>query len=107
MQTVLKIDEKFQGGSAYLALGRLYLQAPKVLGGDTSKAIDNLKKGLAIAPNNSLMKYYLAQAYESDNHDAEAKKLVEEILTMQPDPHYAAEHKDAVAKANKLKQKMG
>jgi tetratricopeptide (TPR) repeat protein len=106
METVIKLDEKFQGGSAYLALGRLYLQAPKVLGGDTSMAIDYLKKGLAIS-NNSLMKYYLAEAYESQNRDAEAKKLIEEILTMTPDPQFVAEHKDAVAKANKLKQKMG
>ena len=107
METVIKLDEKFQGGSAYLALGRLYLQAPKVLGGDTLKAIDYLKKGLSITPNNSLMMYYLAQAYQSENRDAEAKKLIEEILTMTPDPKFVAEHKDAVAKANKLKQKIG
>jgi tetratricopeptide (TPR) repeat protein len=107
METVIKLDEKFQGGSAYLALGRLYLQAPKVLGGDTSKAIDYLKKGLSITPNNSLMKYYLAEAYHTDNRDAEAKKLIDDILTMTPDPQYIPEHKDAVAKANKLKQKIG
>jgi tetratricopeptide (TPR) repeat protein len=107
METVLKIDEKFQGGAAYLGLGQLYLQAPKVLGGDTDKAVENLKKGLAISPTNSLMKYYLAQAYESQNKDADAKKLLDEVLTMQPDAQYVAEHKDAVAKANKLKQKIG
>jgi len=107
METVLKMDEKFQGGAAYLGLGQLYLQAPKVLGGDTEKAVENLKKGLAISPTNSLMKYYLAEAYESQNKDAEAKKLIDEILAMQPDPQYVAEHKDAVAKANKLKQKIG
>ena len=107
METVIKLDEKFQGGSAYLGLGRLYLKAPKVLGGDTSKAIDNLKKGLSISSTNSLMKYYLAEAYQRENRDAEAKKLIEEILTMTPDPQYVAEHKDAVAKANKLKQRIG
>ena len=107
METVIKIDDKFQGGSAYLGLGRLYLKAPKVLGGDTSKAIDYLKKGLAITPDNSLMKYYLAEAYQSEHRDAEAKKLIEEILTMTPDPQYVAEHKGAVAKATKLKQRMG
>jgi tetratricopeptide (TPR) repeat protein len=106
METVIKLDEKFQGGSAYLALGRLYLQAPKLLGGNTSKAIDYLKKGLSIS-NNSLMKYYLAEAYVAENRDAEAKKLIEEIVTMSPDPQYVAEHKDALAKANKLKRKIG
>ena len=107
MESVIKIDEKYQGGSAYLGLGRLYLKAPKVLGGDTAKAIDYLKKGLAITPNNSLMMYYLAEAYESEQRDAEAKKLIDQILTMTPDPQYVAEHRDAVAKANKLKAKMG
>jgi tetratricopeptide (TPR) repeat protein len=107
METVIKIDEKFQGGSAYLGLGRLYLKAPKVLGGDTTKAIEYLKKGLAINPGNSLMKYYLAEAYDDEHRDAEAKKLINEILTMSPDPQYLAEHKDAVDKANKLKQKIG
>jgi len=107
METVIKLDEKYQGGSAYLGLGRLYLKAPKVLGGDTSKAIEYLKKGLAINPGNSLMKYYLAEAYDNEHRDAEAKKLIDEILTMTPDPQYVAEHRDAVAKANKLKQRIG
>jgi len=107
METVIKIDEKFQGGSAYLGLGRLYLKAPKVLGGDTAKAVDYLKKGLTISPSNSLMKYYLAEAYASENREGEAKKLIDEILSQQPDPQYVAEHKDAVNKANKLKQKLG
>jgi uncharacterized protein (UPF0297 family) len=53
------------------------------------------------------MKYYLAEAYVAENRDAEAKKLIEEIVTMSPDPQYVAEHKDAVAKANKLKRKIG
>lgn len=107
METVIKLDEKFQGGSAYLALGRLYLEAPRVLGGDIAKATDYLKKGLEISPKNSLMKYYLAEAYTAMKRDVEAKKLLDEIVTMMPDPQYVAEHKDAVAKANKLRQKLG
>jgi len=53
-----------------------------------------------------LMKYYLAEAYDNEHRDGEAKKLIDEILAMTPDPEYIAEHKDAVAKANKLKQKI-
>jgi Tfp pilus assembly protein PilF len=107
METVIRLNESFQGGSAYLALGRLYLEAPKVLGGDVGKATEYLKKGLTISPNNGLMKYYLAESYVSSNRDAEAKKLVAEIMEMTPDPQYQAEHKDALEKANKLKQKLG
>ena len=107
METVLKIDESYQGYSAYLGLGRLYLQAPKVLGGDTSKAIQYLEKGVKLSPNNTMMRFHLAEAYVEANRDGEAKKEIETILKTTPDPKYAAEHKDAVAKAEKLLQKIG
>ena len=106
METVLKLDESYEGYSAYLGLGRLYLSAPKVLGGDVSKAIEYLEKGVKLNPNNTVMRYYLAQALETNNRDADAKKQIETILTTTPDPKYMAEHKDAVEKAKKLQEKI-
>src|ERR1044071_4077269 len=53
MEAVLKIDEGYQGYSAYLGLGRLYLQAPKVFGGDVTKAIEYLEKGIKFNPTNT------------------------------------------------------
>ena len=106
MEAVLKIDDKFMGGSAYLGLGRLYLQTPGVLGGSTTKAMENLKKGIEIEPKNSLMKYYLAEAYAADNRNAEARKAIDEVLQNTPDPKFIAEHNDAVKKANKLLEKI-
>jgi tetratricopeptide (TPR) repeat protein len=106
MEAVIKIDESFQGGSAYLGLGRLYLQAPRVLGGDTTKAIQYLEKGVRLGPNNSLMRYHLAAAYEAAGRNAEARKQVEEVMAITPDPKYATEHNDAVTKAKKLLEKL-
>jgi tetratricopeptide (TPR) repeat protein len=106
MEAVLKIDESYQGYSAYLGLGRLYLQAPRVLGGDTSKAIEYLEKGVKLSPNNSLMRYHLALAFESSNRDAEAKKQIEALMAITPDPEHTAEHKDAVEKGKKLLEKI-
>ena len=106
MDAVLKIDETYQGYSAYLGLGRLYLQAPRMFGGDTSKAIEYLEKGVKLNPNHSLMRYHLAQAYESDNRDGEAKKQLETVMGTTPDPKYLAEHKDAVEKSKKLLEKI-
>ena len=107
MEAVVKIDESYQGYSAYLGLGRLYLRAPKVLGGDVGKAIEYLQKGLKANPNNTVMRYELAEAYAANNRDAEAKKQIETILAATPDPKYVAEHKDAIEKAKKLQQKLG
>jgi tetratricopeptide (TPR) repeat protein len=106
MEAVLKLDESYQGYSAYLGLGRLYLQAPKVLGGDVGKAIDYLEKGLKLNPNNTVMRFHLAEAYEANNRDAEAKKEIETIIATTPDPKYIAEHKMAVDKAKKLQEKI-
>ena len=106
MEAVLKLDESYQGYSAYLGLGRLYLQAPKVLGGDIGKAIDYLEKGLKLNPNNTVMRFHLAEAYETNNRDTEAKKEIETIIAATPDPKYVAEHKMAVEKAKKLQDKI-
>ena len=107
MEAVLKIDETYQGYSAYLGLGRLYLQAPKVMGGDTSKAIEYLEKGVKLSPNNTTMRFHLAEAYVEANRDGEAKKQIETIMSTTPDAKYMAEHKDAMAKAEKLLKKIG
>jgi tetratricopeptide (TPR) repeat protein len=106
MEAVLKIDESYQGYSAYLGLGRLYLKAPRVFGGDTSKAIEYLEKGVKLSPKNTQMRYYLAEAYESSNRDGEAKKQIQELMAVTPDPQHTAEHKDAVEKAKKLLEKI-
>jgi len=106
METVLKLDESYQGYSAYLGLGRLYLQAPRMLGGDSLKAIEYLEKGVKHNPNNTVMRFHLAEAYEANNRHAEAKKQIETLLAITPDPKYVAEHKDAVEKAKKLLEKI-
>jgi tetratricopeptide (TPR) repeat protein len=106
MEAVLKLDEGYQGYSAYLGLGRLYLQAPRMLGGDTDKAIEYLEKGVKLNPNNTRMRFHLAEAYEANNRDAEAKKQIETLMAITPDPKYVAEHKHTVEKAKKLMEKI-
>jgi tetratricopeptide (TPR) repeat protein len=106
MEAVLKLDESYQGYSAYLGLGRLYLQAPKMLGGDPAKAVEYLEKGVKLNPNNTLMRYELASAYETVDRHAEAKKQIEILMAATPDPKYIAEHKQAVEDAKKLLEKI-
>ena len=106
METVLKLDESYEGYSAYLGLGRLYLQAPKVLGGDTEKAFEYLAKGLKLNPTHGLMRFHLAEAYEAMNREEAAKQQLEVLIKMPADPKYTAEHKDAIEKAKKLLEKI-
>jgi tetratricopeptide (TPR) repeat protein len=106
MEAVLKTNEGYEGYSAYLGLGRLYLRAPRVLGGDSKKAIEYLEKGVKLSPNNTMMKVDLAEAYLNNNRDAEAKKQIEAVISTTPNPLHLPEHKDAVAKAQKLLQRI-
>jgi tetratricopeptide (TPR) repeat protein len=106
MDAVLKLDESYQGYSAYLGLGRLYLQAPKVMGGDIKKAIEYLEKGIKLNPNNTVMRFHLAEAYEVEKRNGDAKKQIESVISTTPDPKYVAEHKAAVEKSKKLLEKI-
>jgi tetratricopeptide (TPR) repeat protein len=106
MEAVLKLDEGYQAGSAYMVLGQVYLEAPRLLGGDTQKAIDYFQKGLRFGPNNALLRWHLAQAYADANRQEDARKEIETLQAMKVDPGYEPEHKEAVEKARQLAEKL-
>jgi predicted Zn-dependent protease len=105
METVIKMDEGFMHGSAYMALARIDLETPAAMGGDPKKAVELLEKGLKFGESNSLLRYYLAQAYLKTNRKEDARKQLETVINMQPEPDYVPEHNDAVTKARELMKK--
>ena len=106
METVLKLDEGYQSGSAYMVLGRVYLEAPGFLGGDTQKAIAYLEKGLRLGPDNSLLRAHLAEAYVEAHRNDDARKQIDALLVMKPAAGYEPEHEEAVARVRKLLEKI-
>ncbi len=106
MEKVVQIDARYEGGSAYMVLGQLYLRAPKILGGDNQKAVEYLEKGLRFGGNNGLLRLHLAEAYHALNRDQEARKQIDFILRMTPDSNYLPEYKEAVEQAKKLEEKI-
>jgi tetratricopeptide (TPR) repeat protein len=106
METVIRLDERYQSGSAYMVLGQTYLEAPLLLGGDRYKAVDYLEKSLRFGPTNALARFHLAEAYLAVNRKDDARKQVEALFAMKPDPDFTPEHNDAVAQARKLQEKL-
>jgi tetratricopeptide (TPR) repeat protein len=106
METVVKLDEGYQTGSAYMALGQLYLEAPRLLGGDTEKAIQYLEKGLRVGPTNATLRGHLAEAYVAAHRNDDARKQIVELLAMKPAPGYEPEYEEAVASVKELQEKM-
>ena len=106
METVIKLDEKYQDGSAYMVLGQVYLESPTLLGGDTQKAVSYLEKGLRLGPDNELMRLRLAEAYAQAHRNEDARKQIDTLLAMKPAPGYEAEYNEAVEGARKLKEQL-
>jgi tetratricopeptide (TPR) repeat protein len=106
MEIVLKLDEGYQNGSAYMALGQLYLEAPGIMGGDTEKAIQCLEKGLRLGPDNALLRAQLTAAYVEAHRNEEARKQIDALLAMKPVPGSEPEYNEAVAQVQKLQEKI-
>jgi tetratricopeptide (TPR) repeat protein len=106
MEAVLKLDEGYQAGSAYMVLGQVYLESPRLLGHDAQKAIEYFQKGLKFGPNNALLRWHLAQAYADANRMEDARKEIETLQAMKVDPGYEPEHKEALEKVQRLAEKL-
>lgn len=101
MTKVIELQPDYQGASAYDALAQVEL-ATRIRGGDAQKAVDYLEKGLELAPENTNIRVHLAEAYLAVKRDAEARKQIDHLLTMKPDPEYIPEYRESVEKARKL-----
>jgi hypothetical protein len=102
MEKVIQLDEGFQAGSAYMALGQVDLEAPRLLGGDARRAVEVLERGLRFGENSMPYRLRLAQAYLAVNRKEDGRKQLEIILNSQPNPDYLPEYEDAVAEARRL-----
>src|SRR5215204_1041019 len=63
MESVLKVDEGYQDGSAHMVLGLVYLKAPGLLGGDAHRAVEEMERGLRFGEGNAFLRLHLAEAY--------------------------------------------
>lgn len=83
METVLRLNDKYQEAGAYLALGEMDRQLPRIIGGNLNRAITRLEQGLRIAPNNLEIKYSLAQAYAEAGRKEDARREYQGIVQCQ------------------------
>src|SRR6266576_2648573 len=107
MEKVLRLDEGYQDGSAYMVLGLVYLNAPTFIGGDAQKAVEEMQKGLRFGESNAFLRLHLAEAYLKVGRTADALQQLNSIISMKPDQNYLPEYKEAVNEAHKLLEEAG
>lgn len=103
MEAVLRLNAGYAEGNAYLALGELDRQLPRLLGGNVKRAIMRLEEGVKIAPRNLEIKLALAKAYQADGRKEDARRQLNALLQAAPRQRGEARIQD---KARKLLAKL-
>jgi hypothetical protein len=109
-ETSLALDGGLEQGSAYVLLGRLHDQSPRIpfftFWISRKKAIQSLETAHAMSPGNTVAQYYLAEAllHHAPERRAEAMRLLSECAASAPRPefpvedaHYAAQSRRRLA----------
>jgi hypothetical protein len=105
MQTVLRINANYEDGNAYLALGLIDRELPRLLGGNAKRGVSFLEQGLRAAPHNLDLKLALARAYLEDGRRDEGRRLLQEIMNASVNPARAREGRHIQEKARQALNK--
>ena len=106
MEVVLRLNDGYEDGSAYTALGEIDRQLPGLFGGNLKRSISTLEQGLKIAPNNHELKTALAEAYMEANRKPEARRQLEELLQLPLNTPRAEVNRQAQERARQLLNKL-
>lgn len=101
MEMVLEIDPKYQHSSAADVLAQIELET-KLYGGSAEKAVEILEMALQAETNNMNLHLHAGEAYLQLKKESDARRHLEKVLQMKPNPDYAIECREAVDKAKKL-----
>ena len=80
MQIVVKLNDAYENGNAYLALGEIDRELPGVMGGNKKRALGLYEQGLKVAPENLDLKVALSKAYKDAGRKDEARRLLEDVI---------------------------
>jgi tetratricopeptide (TPR) repeat protein len=73
----------------WASLGRQYLMAPKMFGGDTPKAIESFQKSLAMDPAQDETWVWLCKALQKQGDKGKAREAVQHALSLNPQSSFA------------------
>jgi tetratricopeptide (TPR) repeat protein len=106
METVLELDERFEAGGAHRVLGRLYHKLPGIAGGDPKKAIEHLKKAIAIDGSRLLNHLFIAEVYLAADDEANARKHLQLVIDGAYEESRRAENEEEKAEAKRLLEEL-
>ena len=112
-ETGIALDENYDEAAGHRLLGRLHDLAPKIpfFTGwiDHDKAVTELRRAVALAPDNFLNHLYLAEAIldHQPAKSAEAQEILRKLIARSPRPAWLVEDEKALAEARARLKKSG
>lgn len=109
METLIKLNDRFQGGAGYRVLGIVDYKVPGFAGGDKKRALQELSKALAIDSGNAFNQFYMAEylATAAGNKSG-AREHLDAIRLLTPTADVdAADLKLVSGKADALRAQIG
>lgn len=96
-ETAIALDPTVEQGGAYLILGRLHAEAPRIpfltRWVSRRKGIESLERAVAIAPENRAARFFLAATLLdlAPSRTEEARRILEDLVVRPPRPDYLVE----------------
>jgi tetratricopeptide (TPR) repeat protein len=107
-EVLIALDERYADATGHRILGRLHTLAPKVpfVTGwvDRDKAVSELRRAVALGPDNFDNHVFLAEAlfeYQPDKA-AEARDILRRLIARQPTPEWVVEQEKSLVDARAL-----
>jgi tetratricopeptide (TPR) repeat protein len=107
-ETLVALDERYEDAAGHRILGRLHTLAPKVpfVTGwvDRGKAVSELRRAVALGPDNFDNPVFLAEALFEHQPDkaAQARDILRRLLARKPSPEWVVEQEKSLANARAL-----
>jgi tetratricopeptide (TPR) repeat protein len=84
MAEVIRLNDHYDGGSAYQILGVIDYKVPGLMGGNKARAKEELEKSLAMAPNDPFHHYYMAEYCKLTGDKARFESEITALKTLTP-----------------------
>lgn len=105
LNAVIRIDDTFDCGAVYVALGRIYFKVPRLFGGSLTRSRQYLEKAGEYCSRTTTNLLYLAETYWSLGERARAIRTLERLLEIEPYPEVLPEgRRDKADAAQRLEE---
>ncbi len=82
MKKAVELDPKINHAGPHRALGKLYLELPFFLGGDSNKSVFHLKEAVRLAPDYAENHLGLAQVLVEKNKSTQARESLHKLMQL-------------------------